>query len=69
MKAWEKWLILGLVTTILGGFYLFVHPVQVQALGLGFGLRHNDRVLVGALSFLLGIVSFYKMIFSLKWIK
>ena len=66
----NKWLALGIVTGVIGGFYEFVPRKTIKSIAefllfdaniLGYRIRHNDLILLGAIMLIISFVSFYKV--------
>lgn len=66
----KGWLLLGIVTGIIGSFYEFVPRKIIKLIAevlifdvtvLGHRIRHNDLILLGALLLIISFVSFYKI--------
>ncbi len=66
----KKWLILGIVTGIVGSFYEFVPRKTIKSIAefllfdidiFGKRIRHNDLILVGTILLIISFVSFYKV--------
>ena len=70
MMEKKGWLILGIITGIIGIFYEFVPRKTMRSIAeflvldidvLGHRIRHNDLILVGAAMLIVSFVSFYKV--------
>ncbi len=60
MKTEIKFLISSISFSIIGGVYIFTpYKTLKNVLGIGFGLRHNDHVMIGAIALIIAIVSLY----------
>jgi len=66
----RKWLILGLVTGIIGSFYEFVPRKTIKSIAefllfdidiFGRRVRQNDLILLGSVLLIISFVSFYKV--------
>ena len=66
----KRWLVLGIVTGIIGSFYEFVPRKTIKSIAefllfdvniLGHRIRHNDLILFGAIMLIISFVSFYKV--------
>ncbi|MBI4140114.1 hypothetical protein HY483_04085 [Candidatus Woesearchaeota archaeon] len=66
----KRWIILGIVTGVVGAFYEFVSRKTIKSLSefllfdvdiLGHRVRHNDLILVGTILLIISFVSFYKV--------
>ena len=63
MKEKTKFLISALFFGIIGSVYLFTpYKTLKNILKLGFGLRHNDHVMVGTIALIIAVVSLYKVV-------
>ena len=63
MKEKTKFLISALFFGIIGSVYIFTpYKVLKNMLKLGFGLRHNDQVMVGTIALIIAVVSLYKVV-------
>ena len=66
----KGWIILCIVTGIIGAFYEFVPRKSIKSISefllldmnmLGHRIRQNDLILFGNILLIIGIVSFYKI--------
>lgn len=66
----KEWLVLGIVTGIIGSFYEFVPRKTIKSIAefllfdvnfLGHRIRHNDLILFGTIMLIISFVSFYKV--------
>ncbi len=66
----KGWLVLGIVTGLIGSFYEFVPRKIVKSISqtliwdvniLGHRMRQNDLVLIGCILLIISFVSFYKV--------
>ena len=66
----KEWLVLGIVTGIIGSFYEFVPRKTIKLIAefllfdvnvLGHRIRHNDLILFGTIMLIISFVSFYKV--------
>lgn len=66
----KGWLVLGIVSGLIGGFYEFVPRKMIKSIAeilvwdinvLGHRIRHNDLILFGAVMLIISFVSFYKV--------
>ena len=63
MSAKTKFSISAIVFGIIGSVFMFTpYKILKNVLHLGFGLRHNDHVMIGTLGLIIAIVSLYKII-------
>ena len=70
MMEKKRWLVLGIVTGIIGSFYEFVPRKTIKSIAefliwdinvLGHRIRHNDLILFGVVMLIISFVSFYKI--------
>lgn len=70
----KGWLLLGILTGVIGSFYEFVPRKIIKSISeflifditvFGYRIRHNDLILFGAVLLIISFVSFYK-IYKLK---
>ncbi len=67
MKAQYKFALSALIFGIIGSIFTFVpYKTLKNVLNLGFGLRHNDHVMIGIIALIIAIVSFYRIIRTKK---
>ena len=65
MKEKTKLLAVVIFFGIFGSIFMFTpYKILKNTLMLGFGLRHNDHVMIGTIALITSIVSVYKMIRS-----
>lgn len=66
----KGWIVLGIVTGLIGSFYEFVPRKIIKSIAefllfdinvLGHRIRHNDLILFGCIMLIIGFVSFYKV--------
>ena len=66
----KGWLVLGIVTGIIGSFYEFVPRKTIKSIAefllfdvniLGHRIRQNDLILFGTVMLIISFVSFYKV--------
>ena len=66
----KEWLVLGIVTGIIGSFYEFVPRKIIKSIAefllfdvnvLGHRVRQNDLILIGCVLIIISFVSFYKV--------
>ena len=66
----KGWLVLGIVTGLIGSFYEFVPRKTVKSIAqfliwdvniLGHRMRQNDLILIGCVLLIISFVSFYKV--------
>ncbi|MBI2650139.1 hypothetical protein HYX04_02380 [Candidatus Woesearchaeota archaeon] len=66
----KNWLILAIITGIVGSFYEFVPRKTIKSIAdfllfdvnvMGHRIRHNDLILLGAVLLIISFVSFYKV--------
>ena len=66
----KGWLVLGIITGIIGSFYEFVPRKTIKSIAefllfdlnvLGHRIRHNDLILFGCVLLIISFVSFYKV--------
>ena len=66
----KGWLVLGIVTGIIGSFYEFVPRKTIKSIAeflffdvniLGHRIRHNDLILFATIMLIVSFVSFYKV--------
>ena len=66
----KGWLVLGMVTGIVGSFYEFVPRKVIKSITefliwdinvLGHRIRHNDLILFGTVMLIVSFVCFYKV--------
>jgi len=66
----KGWIILGIITGIIGSFYEFVPRKTIRSISnfllfdadiLGHRIRHNDLILIGTILLIISFVSFYKV--------
>lgn len=66
----KGWLLFGIITGIIGGFYEFVPRKIIKSIVeflifdttvFGRRIRHNDLILLGAILLIVSFVSFYKI--------
>ena len=63
MKQKTKFIISAIVFGAIGALYTFTpYKILKNILNLGFGLRHNDYVMIGIIALVIGVVSFYKIL-------
>ena len=63
MKQKTKFLITAIVFGAIGSLYTFTpYKTLKNILNLGFGLRHNDHVMIGTIALIIAVVSFYKIL-------
>ena len=63
MKQKIKFVISTIVFGVIGALYTFTpYKILKNILNLGFGLRHNDHVMMGTIALVIGIVCFYKIL-------
>ena len=64
MNEKTKFLVSFIIFVLIGALYTFAPYKTIKnILGIGFGLRHNDHVMIGTIALIIGIVSLYKCIF------
>ena len=70
MMSKKGWLVLGIVTGVIGCFYEFVPRKTIKSIAefliwdvniLGHRMRHNDLILFGTVMLIVSFVSFYKV--------
>lgn len=60
MRTKTKFLLTSIVTGVIGAVYTFAdYKVLKNTLKLGFGLRHNDHVMIGIIGLTVAVVSLY----------
>ena len=66
----KGWLLLGIVTGVIGSFYEFVPRKTIKSIAefllfdvniLDHRIRHNDLILFGTIMLIISFVSFYKV--------
>ncbi|MBI5391517.1 hypothetical protein HZB00_00790 [Candidatus Woesearchaeota archaeon] len=62
----NKKVIAVIIYGIMGSFYAFVDPRTIVKLGLGLGIRHNDRVLIGIILLIIAVSLIYSLFFQRK---
>ena len=63
MKTKTKFLISAIVFGVVGLVYTFTpYKTLKNILNLGFGLRHNDHVMIGTIALIIAVASLYKII-------
>ena len=63
MNTKAKFLISAIVFGIIGSIFMFTpYKILKNTLHLGFGLRHNEHVMIGTICLIIAIVSFYRII-------
>ena len=63
MKQKSKYLLSLVVFGAIGAVYTFTpYKTLKNVLGIGFGIRHNDHVMIGTISLIIAVVSLYKII-------
>ena len=63
MKQKTKFSISAIVFGLIGSVFMFTpYKILKNTLNLGFGLRHNDHVMVGTIALIIAIISLYKII-------
>lgn len=63
MKQKTKYLLSFIVFGAIGAVYTFIpYKTLKNVLGIGFGIRHNDHVMIGTLSLIIAVVSLYAII-------
>ena len=63
MKPRAKFIISAIAFGAIGALYTFTpYKTMKNILNLGFGLRHNDHVMIGITALIIAIVSFYKIL-------
>ena len=63
MKQKIKFIISTIVFGAFGALYTFTpYKILKNILNLGFGLRHNDHVMIGTIALIIAVVSFYKIL-------
>ncbi len=50
----------SIILSIIGVIYTFLNYKTIKILKIGFGLRHNDHVMIGIIALTIAIVSFYR---------
>lgn len=70
MMKRKGWLMLGIITGVVGSFYEFVPRKTIKSIAeflvwdtdvLGHRIRHNDLILFGVVMLIVSFVSFYKV--------
>ncbi len=62
MKTKIKYLIASIIFGVVGILYTFTPYKKIKGvLGIGFGLRHNDHVIIGTIALIIAVVSLYKI--------
>ena len=46
----------------IGAVYTFTPYKTIKKIGIGFGLRHNDHVMISTVSLIIAVVSLYAII-------
>ena len=63
MKQKTKFLLSFIIFGIIGSILTFTpYKILKNTLNLGFGLRHNDHVMIGTIALIVAVVSLYKVI-------
>ncbi|MBI3035390.1 hypothetical protein HYY71_03635 [Candidatus Woesearchaeota archaeon] len=71
----KGWLILGIVTGLIGSFYEFIPRKTIKSIAefllfdinvLGHRIRHNDLILIATILLIVSFVSFYKVYKMMK---
>lgn len=63
MKQKTKFLISSFVFGLIGAVYTFTpYKTLKNVFKLGFGLRHNDHVMIGTIALIIAVVSLYKVL-------
>ena len=63
MSAKNKFVVSIIIFGVIGSLYTFTpYKILKNILNLGFGLRHNDHVMIGTLALIIAVVSLYKII-------
>ena len=63
MNQKTKFAVSTVIFGIIGAIYTFTpYKTLKNVLNLGFGLRHNDHVMIGIIALVTAVVSFYKII-------
>ena len=63
MNQKTKFSISAIVFGAIGSIFMFTpYKILKNALHLGFGLRHNDHVMIGTIGLIIAIVSLYKIV-------
>ena len=63
MNQKTKFAVSTVIFGIIGAIYTFTpYKTLKNVLNLGFGLRHNDQVMIGIIALVTAVVSFYKII-------
>ena len=58
----KKFLIATIAFTIIGSIYTFLNYKTIKA--IGFGLQHNDHIMIGTLSLTIAVVALYKFLYQ-----
>lgn len=59
----KKFLASFIIFGAAGALYTFTPYKTIKnVLGIGFGLRHNDHVMIGTIALIIGVVSLYAFI-------
>ena len=63
MNSKAKFAISAVIFGIIGAVYTFTpYKTLKNVFNLGFGLRHNDHVMIGTISIIIAVVSLYKIV-------
>ena len=62
MNTKTKFSIAVIVFGIIGSVFMFTpYKILKNTLNLGFGLRHNDHVMIGTIALIVAVISLYKI--------
>ena len=62
MKQKTKFSVSAIVFGVIGSVFMFTpYKILKNTLHLGFGLRHNDHVMIGTIALIVAVISLYKI--------
>ena len=67
MSTKIKFALSAIIFGAIGALFTFTsYKTLKNSLGLGFGLRHNDHVMIGIIALIIAIVSLYRILRNKK---
>ena len=59
----NKKLIAAIILGVVGGVFTFTpYKILTRTLHLGFGLRHNDHIMIGIIALTIAVVAVYALV-------